>query len=249
MACSSKQVTDFITWIQNQSFYENTTIVISGDHPTMDSDFCQDIDDSYTRKVYTTYINSAVENTTSDTRDYTTFDNFPTTLASMGAEINGDRLGLGTNLFSEKPTLTERFGTETMKKELSRKSQLMEELADLDENRPELLIREGLIEEETPKAAVNIGEYNYDFNTFPVNVSAPENVQDGVESVLAALWTEEDQSDLQWIPLEQQEEGSYHIDVDIATYNYKTGDYQIHIYMRDVHGELYFMDQTTTFIN
>ena len=23
--------------------YENTTIVISGDHPTMDSDFCEDV--------------------------------------------------------------------------------------------------------------------------------------------------------------------------------------------------------------
>ena len=76
MACSSKQVADFVSWIQNQSFYENTTIVIAGDHPTMDSDFCQDIDDSYTRKVYTTYINPAVQNTTSDTRNYTTFDNF-----------------------------------------------------------------------------------------------------------------------------------------------------------------------------
>lgn len=245
MACSSKQVTDFVSWIQNQSFYENTTIVIAGDHPTMDSDFCQDIDDSYTRKVYTTYINPAVQNTTSDTRNYTTFDNFPTTLASIGATINGDRLGLGTNLFSEKPTLTERFGVDTMKKELSRKSKLMEELADLDESKPELLIREG----KAPKAAVSIGEYDYSLNTFTVDVSNLENVPDGVESMLAAIWTEEDQNDLQWIPMDQQEDGSYHIDVDISTYNYKTGDYQVHIYMRDVHGDLHFMTQTTAFIN
>ena len=56
MACSSKRVTDFVNWIQEQDFYENTTIVISGDHPTMDSDFCEDVDNSYDRKVYTTSV-------------------------------------------------------------------------------------------------------------------------------------------------------------------------------------------------
>lgn len=29
MACSSRQIADFISWIQQQSFYENTTIVLS----------------------------------------------------------------------------------------------------------------------------------------------------------------------------------------------------------------------------
>ena len=44
MACSSRQVGEFLKWIQQQDFYENTTIVISGDHPTMDSDYCAEID-------------------------------------------------------------------------------------------------------------------------------------------------------------------------------------------------------------
>ena len=33
-------------------------------------------------------------------RDFSTLDFFPTTLASLGVQIEGDRLGLGTNLFS-----------------------------------------------------------------------------------------------------------------------------------------------------
>jgi phosphoglycerol transferase len=37
-------------------------------------------------------------------------DIFPTTLAALGFEIEGDRLGLGTNLFSDKPTLWEELG-------------------------------------------------------------------------------------------------------------------------------------------
>ena len=40
----------------------------------------------------------------------TIFDDFPTTLSAMGAEIEGDRLGLGTNLFSAKETLSEKEG-------------------------------------------------------------------------------------------------------------------------------------------
>ena len=36
-------------------------------------------------------------------------DMFPTTLASLGAVIDGDRV-IGTNLFSDKPTLAEELG-------------------------------------------------------------------------------------------------------------------------------------------
>lgn len=84
----------------------------SGDHLTMDSNFCDDVPSSYERKVYTTYINSAVQPETEDYREYSTMDNFPTTLASLGVEISGNRLGLGTNLFSSEETLIETYGKE-----------------------------------------------------------------------------------------------------------------------------------------
>ena len=51
-------------------------------------------------------INAPVENRTDITREYATLDLFPTTLAALGAEIDGNRLGLGTNLFSSDQTLT-----------------------------------------------------------------------------------------------------------------------------------------------
>ena len=145
MACSDRQVYEFVRWIQEQDFYENTTIVISGDHLTMDSDFCEDVDSDYTRRVYTTYINAdtEVEDVTM-TRGYTTFDNFPTTLASLGVKIDGDRLGLGTNLFSDTLTLEETYGIDRMAEELQKKSKLMEELTStINKDAEELLIREG----------------------------------------------------------------------------------------------------------
>ena len=41
-----------------------------------------------------------------------------TILASLDIGIEGDRLGLGTNLFSDEPTLPEMLGRENFEKEL-----------------------------------------------------------------------------------------------------------------------------------
>lgn len=129
---SDKEITEFISWCKKQSWYENTTIVISGDHPTMDSDYMTEIDTDYQRRVYTCYINSAVEVENNVSREFTTFDNFPTTLAAMGVTIEGNKLGLGTNLFSSTPTLTEKYGLDKEKSELNKKSTFMSELSGND---------------------------------------------------------------------------------------------------------------------
>lgn len=131
--CASRQVTDFVNWIKKQDFYENTTIVISGDHPTMDRDFCDHVPKSYQRKVYTVFLNSAAKRKDRNKREYSTFDYFPTTLAAMGVEIPGNRLGLGTNLFSGESTLTEKFGKEE-KKELEERSDFMIKLGSIDKD-------------------------------------------------------------------------------------------------------------------
>ena len=52
-------------------------------------------------------------------------------LAAMGAEIEGDRLGLGTNLFSGAETLTEYFGVEEVNLKLMANSRFMEERANI----------------------------------------------------------------------------------------------------------------------
>ena len=132
IACSSRQVSEFVRWIQEQDFYENTTIILCGDHTTMDSDFCNSVDPGYARKAYCTVINSAVEPADPGRRrEYSTMDLFPTTLAAMGVRIEGDRLGLGTNLFSEQDTLVEQLGYTELQEKLSHKSDFMDKLADI----------------------------------------------------------------------------------------------------------------------
>ena len=133
MACSSKQVNDFIEWCKEQSWFADTTIIITGDHPTMDSDFCEEVSEDYQRRVYTCYINPAAEPADPELRrEYSTFDQLPTTLAAMGATIEGNRLGLGTNLFSDVPTLTEELGNETVRRSLNHNSPFVKELAAID---------------------------------------------------------------------------------------------------------------------
>lgn len=133
MSCSSRQVSELVSWIQQQDWYENTTIVITGDHPTMDSDFCDDVDDDYQRRVYTTYINAQpTENNSEGMRQYSTFDTFPTVVASLGASIEGNRLGLGTNLFSGEQTIVEKDGIEYINSEFAKTSEFLNSLANID---------------------------------------------------------------------------------------------------------------------
>ena len=235
MACSSRQVKELVDWIQQQDFYENTTIVIAGDHPTMDKDFCEDVDDDYTRKVYTTYINPAAELETTEKRNYTTFDNFPTTLAALGVKIDGNRLGLGTNLFSSTQTLTERFGIDKMESELKKKSKMMEKLGNIREVETDIGTQT-VQEENIPSAELSIGDYDYNNSSLPISVTNISNVSGNIQSVMAAVWKEADQSDLQWVELYQLEDGSYYTDLYVADYGENPGDYNIHIYVIDEAG-------------
>lgn len=123
IACASKQVHDFVQWLTEQDFYENTTIVITGDHCSMDKGyFNRNIDGDYERHVYNCFINAAAEPYQTKNRQFSAMDMFPTTLAAMGCTIEGDRLGLGTNLFSKAPTLMEKIGYTKLCAELSKQS-------------------------------------------------------------------------------------------------------------------------------
>lgn len=129
---SDHRVGEFVRWCQKQSWYQNTTIVLSGDHPTMDKDFMEGVDAHHKRTVYYTIVNGAAKREDdSVSRYYSTMDSFPTTLAALGVKIPGDRLALGTNLYANKKTLVEEYGEDFLNEELAKKSIFMEKLASL----------------------------------------------------------------------------------------------------------------------
>lgn len=151
-ACSNRQLTEFVKWIQEQDFYDDTTIVICGDHTTMDPTIGDIIGSEYPRRTYTLYLNSLAE--ASDplsNRIYTTMDLFPTTLVSLGVNVVGNRLGLGTNLFSREPTVSEQVGIETERQELKKYSPFLSKLSGV--NVSEMVTKE---EEEAPYADTSV---------------------------------------------------------------------------------------------
>ncbi|WP_286669934.1 LTA synthase family protein [Thomasclavelia cocleata] len=120
--CQSKQINDFINWCKEQEWYDNTTIVVTGDHNSMSEKFFKNIDKNYIRTPYNCIINSIVEPVNNKNRLFSTIDMYPTILAAMGAKVDGDRLGLGTNLFSNKKTLMEEIGFSTLNNEVQKTS-------------------------------------------------------------------------------------------------------------------------------
>lgn len=122
ISCTSSQIYEFIEWCRQQKFYENTTIIITGDHLSMSNELFNEFD-SDDRRIFNTIINPVVKPVNINNRLFSTMDMFPTTLGALGVTIEGNRLGLGTNLFSEEETLLEQYGVDKVNEEISYKSE------------------------------------------------------------------------------------------------------------------------------
>ncbi len=122
VSCADKQIADFIGWCKDQDFYEDTVIVIIGDHPRMDTSLVENVP-AEDRRVYNCFINTDTKILGSSiNRDFVAMDIFPTVLAAMGYKIEGDRLALGTNLFSKEKTLAEELGFDYLDAEFEKRS-------------------------------------------------------------------------------------------------------------------------------
>jgi phosphoglycerol transferase len=89
----------------------------------MDTTLVSGLED-FDRTVYNCFINSEknVEELNLTNRIFTAMDIFPTVLSALGFEIEGNRLGLGTDLFSSEKTLPEALGFETIEEETNKYS-------------------------------------------------------------------------------------------------------------------------------
>ena len=125
-ACASRQAADFVAWIREQPFGADTTVLVCGDHLAMDPSFFRRTHagglDS--RRVYNCLVNPApgLDATRAKRRSFAPMDLFPTVLSALGCTIPGDRLGLGTDLFSGRPTLSEEMGPARLNEEIEKRS-------------------------------------------------------------------------------------------------------------------------------
>ncbi len=123
---SQAQAVEFVRWIQSQPFYENTTIVLIGDHLSMSKSFFQNVK-GYYRTCFNLFLNvpeelQGIDESRLYNRDWAVFDMFPTLVSCLGIKYDGNRLGIGTDLFSNEQTLFERDGVKEVNKELENRS-------------------------------------------------------------------------------------------------------------------------------
>ena len=131
-ATESKLVYDFISYVKNQPYYKDTTILIVGDHLSMQDSFFED-KGAKKRYVYSCIINPLDKPLNNKGRIYTSLDTYPTLVSAIGGIIPGNRLGLGVNLFSLEATLAEKYGLEYLDNELKKKSLFYDDYI-LDDN-------------------------------------------------------------------------------------------------------------------
>ncbi len=125
----SKRVANFISWIEKQEFYEDSVIVLLGDHLYMGGDLYEvkNVD----RHAYNCFINTKNSSFSSENiknRDFASFDYFPTIVDCLGIKYDADGLGLGRSLFSGNKTLLEEHGHEEITEKIMSKSKMYRNL-------------------------------------------------------------------------------------------------------------------------
>ncbi len=113
--CVSRELNKFLGSLKKRPFYGNTSIIVFGDHLFMGNRL---VEGFANRKWVDVFINAPKVPISEEKRIFSDIDMFPSILSSINFNINGDRLGFGTDLFSDKKTLIEEIGLDSLNKEL-----------------------------------------------------------------------------------------------------------------------------------
>lgn len=120
--CASKQIDSFIIWAKKQNWYANTTIAVMGDHEMMAAPEIVGFANNEMTHYWLNFFINSVKTTERRERLFSSLDFFPTILESIGAEISGGALGLGRSLYSNRPTLLEKYGKDSIDNVLKKRS-------------------------------------------------------------------------------------------------------------------------------
>ncbi len=121
---------DFIEWLKRQEGFEDTAIIVLGDHLTGKNPLYQShlIPNQQYRRISNLFINAFHAEGADRSRQCSSVDMAPTILEAMGAELPRRRLGLGVSLFSEEKNLIEKMGLKGFDDALKQKSEFYKSL-------------------------------------------------------------------------------------------------------------------------
>ena len=118
LQCADLNVKEFIEDLKRKSFFENTTIVIVGDHLFMGSYLVGT--EKINRRWINIFLNSAIDPYHKTNREFSSVDMAPSIIESLGFRLSKHRMGFGVSLFSEEKTLLERYNYDTLYEEFFR---------------------------------------------------------------------------------------------------------------------------------
>jgi phosphoglycerol transferase len=117
----NKQLSGFLEWLKEQEFYENTTVVVLGDHLYVDfSVFPKDYQSK--RFPVNIFINSLLSGDNTKNRIFSHFDMFPALIDSIGGVYSAKGLALGRSMNKGESTLLEEFGFDYVNDALQERS-------------------------------------------------------------------------------------------------------------------------------
>ena len=120
--CASRQIDEFLKWAKSQVWFDKTTIVVVGDHAMMAAPEIVGFKDSDITHYWLDFFVNSAKTTENYRRQFTSMDMFPTILESIGAGIPEGALGLGRSLYSNSPTLLEKYGLDSLNRALGKRS-------------------------------------------------------------------------------------------------------------------------------
>lgn len=97
--CTASEVANFISYIKDKGYLENTVVVVLGDHLAMRVPMLDELEKAGNRTIYNRILTNEVLNKNTET--LYPFSMYPTMLYSLGFRFKHNRLGLGASGFGE----------------------------------------------------------------------------------------------------------------------------------------------------
>ncbi|MCQ2734659.1 MAG: sulfatase-like hydrolase/transferase [Alphaproteobacteria bacterium] len=136
--CSEKAIYDFVRWIQQQDFYDNSIIVIVGDHLMMSASDIADMSEVYPKRQIYNVILEKKSLPKIIEKPYSMMD-WSATIADKAGIVSDKRFGLGVSLLSGDKTLTEKLGAQKFEDELLKNSAMYNDFLGLHDEKSDIV--------------------------------------------------------------------------------------------------------------